>query len=293
MMRSKLFLKSLAKLLLEQKRLSVLVLVFLLIINVNGCAPSYPKEKLAESLIKICEKTYNINVQVKLIGRNIVVFIPLTELFNSNLDIAPEAVNKIESVILSTSRLLFSTDAKVDFYTIIAADVHATAAEVILVRCMDDVYKFMHGWISREEYRKRILWQVNFNIELIKDAPFNFDIEEMTMPNFLAEQISQRINLKFNSSIVNKAKVSGSYSEEKELFSFSLPVKDNSRFNKIYVPIILNIAEQVLLQYKFTGFNQLEVKNELLRNFVVFDKAELEGYRTINIDELLTLPYYD
>lgn len=291
-MRLKLFLKSLAKQRLGQKRLSLLILVFLLV-NVSGCAPSYPKGKFAESLVDICKKTYNIDVQVKIIGRNLVVFIPLTGLFNANLDILPEAVNKIESVILSTSRTLFSTDAEVDFYTIIAADVQATAAEVILVRCMDDVYKFMHGWIGRDEYRKRILWQVNFNTELIKDTPFNFDVDEMTMPSFLAEQISQRINLKLNSSIVNKAKVSGQYSEEKELFIFSLSTQDNVRFNKIYMPIILNLAEHILELYKFNRFNQVIVKNELLRNFVVFDKEDLKKYKTVDIDELLTLPYFD
>ena len=275
------------------KRLSLLSLISLLIFNISGCAPSYPKEKLEESLINLCKETYNIDVQVKLIGRSIVVFIPLDKIFNSNLDILPEAVSKIENVILSTSRMLFSTDAKVDFYTIIAADVKATAAEVILVRCMDDVYKFMNGWIGREEYRKRILWQVNFNAELIKEAPFDFDIEEMTLPKFLAEQITQRINLSLNSSVVNKAKVSCTFMEDKDVFFFSLSLRNNQRFNKIYVPIILNMAEQVLAQYKFSGFKQLIVKNELLRNFVVFEESELKEYRNVDVDELLTLPYYD
>ena len=289
----KLFLKSSARFLQEKKRLSLLILISLLIFNTSGCAPTYPKEKLEGSLIDLCKKTYDIDVQVKLIGRNIVVFIPLNELFNSNMDILPEAVSKIENVILSTSRLLFSTDAEVDFYTIIAADVKVTAAEVILVRYMDDVYKFMNGWIGREEYRKRILWQVNFNPELIKEAFFNFNIEEMTLPKFLAEQISQRVNLELNSSVVNKAKVSGSFNQDKQLFFYSLSISNNLRFNKIYVPIILNMVDEVLAQYKFSGFNQIIVKNELLRNFVVFEKEELKEYRNVDVAELLTLPYYD
>ncbi len=265
----------------------------MLLINISGCAPTYPKDKLEESLISLCKKTYDIDVQVKLIGKNIVVFIPLNELFNSSLEILPEAVNKIESVILSTSRILFSTDAEVDFYTIIAGDVHTTAAEVTLVRCMDDVYKFMHGWIRRDEYSKRILWQINFNTELIQNDNFDFNIKETTLPDFLAEQIGQRINLVLKTSIVNKAKVSGSFIPEQELFLFSLSEKNNQRFNKIYVPIILNIADQVLDQYKFSGFNQVAVKNELLRNSSVFEAAELKQYQSVNTDELLTLPYYD
>jgi hypothetical protein len=292
-MKLKQFLENTAKQLRPHKKLSLLITILLVFGNIYGCAPSYPKEKLAESLIDICKKNHDIDVQTKLIGKNIVVFIPLDELFNANQDLLPEAVNKIENVILSTSRMLFSTDAEVDFYTIIAADVHVTAAEVILIRCMDDVYKFMHGWISRDEYRKRILWEANYNVELVKDSAFNFDMQEMTLPRFLAEQIAQRVNLSLNASIVHKAKVSGNYIKEQNIFFFSLPVNNNARFTKIYSPIILHFADLVLDKYGFNDYDQIVIRNQLLKNFTIIDKKDLKDYRDVDVDQILTLPYFD
>ena len=292
-MKSRRFLKNTAKLLHIIKKHSFLIIFIILVFFQGGCAPTYPKERLPESLVDICKKKHDVDVQVKLIGKNIVVFVPLDELFDINSDILPNAVNKIENVILSTSRVLFSTDADVDFYTIIAADVNVTAAEVILIRCMDDVYKFVHGWIGREEYRNRMLWQANYNIELIRDSGFDFNIEEMTMPVFLAEQIAQRTNLVLNSAIVHKAKIAGTYSEKHKMFFFSIHVNDNTKFTKVYAPIIFNIADFVLSQYKFMDFEQLVAKNQALKNTVILDKDDLKQYRDVDVDQLLTLPYYD
>ena len=150
----------------------------------SGCAPTYPKDKLAQTLINVCKKEYDVEIQAKLVGKTIVVFIPLDELFDLKLDILPEAVEKIEDVILTTSRALFSTDAEVDFYMIIAADVKTTAAEVFLVRYMDDVYKFMHGWINREDYSGRILWQINFDQKLLKNSFLILMLKKSLCPGF-------------------------------------------------------------------------------------------------------------
>ncbi len=170
------------KLLLNKKLTGFFIVSLFLSGLCSGCSPTYPKEKLTESLVDVCKKEYHVTVQAKLVGKTIVVFIPLSRLFDAKLDILPEAIEKIENVILTTSRVLFSTDAKVDFYMIIAADIKTTAAEVVLVRYMDDVYKFMNGWIKRDDYRKRILWQVNFNPKLLENAFFDFDVEEITLP---------------------------------------------------------------------------------------------------------------
>ncbi len=259
----------------------------------GGCSPTYPKEKLAETLVDVCEKEYNVQIQAKLIGKTIIIFIPLDELFDLKLDILPEAVEKIEDVILTTSRAIFSTDAQVDFYMIIAGDVKTTAAEVLLVRYMDDVYKFMHGWIKREDYSRRILWQINFNPKLLKSSFYDFDVEEITLPGFLASQIGQRLNKIFASTVVHKIKINSEFDPETKRFFFSVVSADNTRFEKIYLPIIANIADEVLMEYKFEDFSEIIIRNELLRNFIVITKNDREEYRRVDIDELLTLPFFN
>ena len=258
-----------------------------------GCSPSYPKENLAQTLTDVCQKEYDVEIQAKLVGKTIIVFIPLDQLFDIKLDILPEAVKKIEDVILTTSRAIFSTDAQVDFYMIIAADVKTTAAEVFLVRYMDDVYKFMHGWINREAYGKRILWKINFNPKLLKSSLFDFDVPEITLPGFLAEQTAQRLNKLFASTVVHKIKIKAEFDPETKRFFFSVVSADNTRFEKVYLPIIANTADQVLSEYKFEDFKEIIIRNELLRNFVVVTKNDRQNYRKVDVDELLTLPFFN
>ncbi len=259
----------------------------------GGCAPSYPKEKLAQTLVEVCKKEYDVEIQAKLVGKTIIVFIPLDKLFDLKLDILPEAIEKIEDVILTTSRAIFSTDAEVDFYIIIAADIKTTAAEVFLVRYMDDVYKFMHGWIKREDYGKRILWQINFDPKLLKSSLFDFDVQEMTLPDFLAEQIGQRLNKLFASTVVHKIKINSEFDPETQRFLFSVISADNTRFKKVYLPIIAKIADEVLSEYKFEDWQEIIIRNELLRNFVLITKNDRQDYRKVDIEGLLTLPVFN
>ena len=181
---------------LKMRMLKQLIIVILVML-VGGCsnAPTYPKKDIAKSLVDVCKKEFNVEIQVKLIDKNIIVFLPLPELFDQQMEILPEAIAKIEDVILITSRVIFSTDAEIEFYTLVTADVNVTAAELILVRYIDDLLKYMNGWMRRDDYQKRVLWRVTFNPEHLRSDEFNFDnLEIMSLHSFLAWQISQRIN---------------------------------------------------------------------------------------------------
>ncbi|MFH1459816.1 MAG: hypothetical protein ABIG64_05525 [Candidatus Omnitrophota bacterium] len=281
------------RLLILKRILKILIIFVVLGAFCLGCAPSYPRDKLISALKEICKKEYNIDVQAELVGKTIIVFVPLDELFDRQLDILPNAIEKIERVILSTSRVILSTDTKIDFYKIIAADTKTTAAEVILVRFMDDVYKFMYGWIKREDYSQRILWQINFNPVLLNNQDYDFSGEEVFLADFLAQQISRRLDVIFASSLVYKTKVAAKYDDLQRQFNFSVIVARNDNFKNVQVPIILKKANEVLQSYKFDNFERIFISNELLKNSYIILKKELKNYDSVNIDELLTLPIYN
>ena len=121
----------------------------------------------------------------------------------------------------------------------------------------------------------------------------NFDIEEITLPGFLAAQIAQRVNKVFASSIVHKIKVNSEFDPIAKKFYFSVASEDNTRFQSIYLPIIAHIADKVLLDYKFEEFSEIIIRNELLRNFVLITKSNREEYRNVDIDEIVTLPFFN
>ncbi len=265
---------------LPGKRISKYFAALLLAALCLGCAPTYPKEKLIESLTDICKKEYSAQIQVKLVGKTIVVFIPLKELFDQQLNILPDAVKKIEDVVLGTSRVIFSSDTPIDFYTIIARDTK-TDVEMVMTRYVQDVYKFMYSWIPREEYRKRILWQVDFNPLKAKRTQDELNAQEMLLQPFLAQQIAQRLNFFENYPVVFRVKIKGNYNEQNKQFEFSMVAADKKIFQNNIVPQVLNEVAVVFRYYKLDDFISVKISNIFDKDSVVVDRADLKKYLSV------------
>ncbi|MFH2138422.1 MAG: hypothetical protein ABII88_07915 [Candidatus Omnitrophota bacterium] len=266
--------------LLEMHMLKRLIAVIIVILMCcAGCnAPTYPKEKFVESLKDICKKEYQVDAQAKLVGKTLVVFLPLEELFDEKMEILPGAIDKIEKVITAASRIIFSTDAEVSFFTVVAADIKTTAAELILIKYVEDVHRLINSWISQDEYRRRILWQINFNPKHLNSAAYDFNVEELTLPVFLARQIAQRLNFASENSGYSKVRITGEYIEQEKLFFFSLITAEKNKFFETFSPDILREAALVLSSYKFEDFNGVEVRNLLNNESVTIEKKELNNY---------------
>ena len=107
--------------------------VFLILPFLSGCQPSYPKDYVESSIKEICQKDYGITeVEVKIKGKTLGVYLPLKQLFSVDyekfiggelegglenlIQFHPDALEKVEDVLFSTSRVILSTDREIDFY---------------------------------------------------------------------------------------------------------------------------------------------------------------------------------
>ncbi|MFH1847798.1 MAG: hypothetical protein ABH825_01105 [Candidatus Omnitrophota bacterium] len=201
-----------------------------------GCGPTYPKGTVPESIKKICKKEYDVEVEVKIEGRTLAVYLPAKELFDAVFNLGQEASKKINNVILGISRVALSTDQKVDFYILIAQDPEMPEIEIVYIRYVDDVKRFLLGDVSRDDYgrravialktptyaeRERILRELfeKLNLkdseelvkEYIEEKPVStmgeigywdgkFYLKEIEMGEFLAKQIEDKIKISFSSS---------------------------------------------------------------------------------------------
>ncbi|MGB2705749.1 MAG: hypothetical protein WBC74_02700 [Candidatus Omnitrophota bacterium] len=201
----------------------------------SGCGEvTYPKEKLAESVAKLCKKEYGIDTDVSLAGETLVIYLPLTNLFNLTLNLSENAQDKIQDVLLSASRVVLSTDADIKFYCIIAQDVRLPEIQLVIIKYTDDVKRAFFRDISRGEYFKRSLIDINENPQAKKEKAITdvfakmkldkewqekvlddffrsppsslegigywngkFYIKDIAFPEFLAEQMASRIRLRF------------------------------------------------------------------------------------------------
>lgn len=261
--------------------------VVLALILAAGCGPTYPKERVISELQRVCREEKNISVQAQLVGTNMVVFMPLDELFDIKLDIVPAAIEKIEDVVQITSRVIFSSDAKIEFYTLVVADVATTGAELVWIRYVDDIHRLINGWISREEYRKRVVWQITFSPERLSQQSFDFaPFASLTLPKFLARELTQRVNVVLEDSSY-RAKVKGEYAEPFRELRFSLVVADDATFRRVHVPVIMREVADVMRQYRFKDFDFVVVQNVYTKESVTVGQDRLAGYLREDIRALL------
>ncbi len=165
-----------------------------------GCSHTYPEQKLKDSLKEICRKEYGVDkIEVQVAGETIAVYLPLEKLFTTDdfksailsgkirnlgnlFEPSPEALEKMEDVLFSLSRVILSTDKPLKFYILEATDVGKTGLAIILTGYVEDIKRLRLMDISREEYRKRVLHEIKLNRAVLWHRPvrqFFSDLELM------------------------------------------------------------------------------------------------------------------
>ena len=109
-----------------------------LLFAISGCRPTYTDENIQQSIVKICKEEYKTEVKIKRIGKTLGIYLPVNGLFESNVDMksqttledalsairfTKDAATKIDDVSTAISRVALSTNASIDFYVLIAADI--------------------------------------------------------------------------------------------------------------------------------------------------------------------------
>jgi len=130
---------------------------FPFLLFLSGCGATYPEEKLEESIVDLCQKDFGVSVTTKIAGNTVAVRFSTENLFDGMFNLNPEASRKINDVIMAVSRIVLSTDAELDFYIIFAQDPEIPDLEIVYIRYVKDVKRFMYGGMSRDDYTKRAI----------------------------------------------------------------------------------------------------------------------------------------
>lgn len=222
---------------MKQSKLLLLfaLCIFIFAFGPVGCfGPTYPKGRIEESLIDLCKREYGVDVEVRVVGKTIGVYIPISELVDSGLSISQQALRKVDDVAMSVSRVALSTDADFNFYVVVAQDPAMPELELVIIRYVEDIKRFLVTDISRSEYFERMITEFKFTpqvrkekllrerfksigveipekvisdyfksgyIETISDIGYlngNFFLKDLGMGEFLAKQVEERIRRDFS-----------------------------------------------------------------------------------------------
>jgi hypothetical protein len=181
-------------------------LIFLSLV-LSGCgSATYPEARCKEALQEIALKEYKIpHVEVEFAGTTLGVFLPLDSLFAADLKTAlmsgkvtdmeslfqptEEAIDKVEDILFSMSRVMLSTDKKFEFYYLQATDVEKSGMDLTFIGQIDDLKRVRFWDIPRSEYRKRIIHDLRMNRAVIWHRPvrhFFNDLNGASIPDIQA-----------------------------------------------------------------------------------------------------------
>jgi len=176
------------KLRLKFYNLAIFLTLSILAASCQLDAPTFPEERIKEHIKEICLKDYGIeNVEVKIVGKTLGVHLPLDQLFEKDIEalmasgkvkdvetllqLSPDAIDKIQDVIFTTSRVIFSSDSDIDFYVMKATDYDNTGIEFILANYVQDVKRVRFWDIPLSEYYKRSFRDMRMNRSVFLKKP--------------------------------------------------------------------------------------------------------------------------
>ncbi|MFC1590368.1 hypothetical protein ACFL42_02600 [Candidatus Omnitrophota bacterium] len=294
-------------------RLNLLAAVFLIAAcSFTGCGPTYMEEDIEDAIIDICKREYDIDVKVTTIGKTIAIYLPLHNLLDFTFTVTKESSEKINDVLLSVTRVAISTNADFDFYCVIAHDVRLPEIQIVIVKSVEDVKRFLLSDVSRGDYSKRMLidlrmnpqakkekvitnvfdkmdlddeWQEELLNDFFRSEPAGlgeigywndrFFIKDVMLSEFIAEQIASRLKLEFR--------------EDKEISDkLMLKTADGKYVDKdgeqFFVLEILAAARD--FKDVDTDFSDIIFKNALKVAAYVIHAYKFEAFEYIDIENL-------
>jgi len=307
----------------------------------SGCGPTYPKEQFADSIVRLCKKEYNLDVKAEVAGKTVTIYAPIRDLWDMTFALTEKAGEEINNVILSVSRVALSTDAKYDFYVVIAHDIRIPEIQIIIIKYVDDVKRFFLNDISRGEFSKRMLVDKRLNPQSRKefaikevfakmgldskwqDAVMNdffrsqptaigdigywngrFYIKDISLPEYLAEQIAARIKMEFfeDKALADAAAIkssSGSYSSEPGRRSFRINIRPEPKTfsqlsagetSNLVLKKSLEVCAHVLRGYHYEEYDFVEITDEAAGKSIKAVKNTVEKFRQkkIRFDDILS-----
>ncbi len=251
------------------------MILSLLLVSLPACrwklSPTYPASKISSSLRQLCERDYKLSVETRHIRNSLQAHFWNWGLFNGDARdlqaMSREAMQALEHILLCSTRIALSTDAKLDFIEVRLADV-LTGASITLWRYVPDIHDSMRQRFGDTEYINRLL----INIEpgrssdpieprqgsLVKSVEWN---EPMTLSEFLAKQVIMRARREAGDGFL-------AHPDLTEPATLGVVIEDWARIAEkgpeqaAHVTELLHQnAQKVVRGYRFDGFREIVLRD--------------------------------
>lgn len=247
------------------------LLVFILFLN--GCSgkiePTYKEKEIPYYVKKLCKDEYNLNVTTQRRGATLWIYAPLSKILHKEFGMKEDKVfdeeitDKLRNILNTVGRVLISSDNTPNFFVLVASDINI-GLDYTMLAYVEDIKKSYAGFIPWTEANRRYV--IKFNIEpqaLADRTGRHLKPYDIKLPDFLAEQITQRIAAQFQDEHkrryfkVEKSAAAfnnGVFTFEYSINRISKPDKETNIEEEI-----LNLIAYCLKSYDFKDFSGLEL----------------------------------
>jgi hypothetical protein len=251
-------------------------------VTLLGCSsrPTYPKERLAESLQGLLTEGH-LNASVRYLHHTVAVQVDHPDALTQDdgqLTIGPAFDEVARKVLSSLHRVLLSTDAEVLFYVLLVSDPKIPGAYLTMVRYMDDLRRANANMLDTPEMFARTIFELNLfgpkPLTIEQFVPRDIHLEE-----FLSWQLARRIQHKLTdelqaAGLADVGRCGGEFRDGEFVFTLNVaPTKgdalDEGTIRKVFEESTGVIAH-VLQSYRFDAFDGIRLIHlPTGRNFVL------------------------
>ncbi len=193
------------------------------------------------------------------------------------------AKEKLLNIVTSLSRVVLSSDKSPDFYALVAADIKV-GMDYTLIGYVLDIKKAYAGFIPSTELDRRYVMKLINESKSVEDKiGSHLQVFDINFNDFLAEQISQRVNAKFQGEELVKYfkvnSVQGQYKNKNLILQYDIkqifPTKEPIDIQQE----ILKIVAYCVSTYEFKDFNQIGLTDLNSGNEVMLGQAALANIK--------------
>ncbi|MFH0855812.1 MAG: hypothetical protein V1869_04830 [Candidatus Omnitrophota bacterium] len=268
---------------------SALLLVSAIPILLSGCSsriePTYKEKDIPRLIRKICKEEYKLDVSAQRAGNTIWIYTPLDKILSKDYGIKEDKVfdeeilDKLRNIISTIGRVLISSDNTPEFFVFTASDIKL-GIDYTMIGSVLDIKKSYADFIPWTEANRRYVNRFRVSPEAIGDIPgLHLTPHDISMGDFLAEQIAQRIGGRFQDDELKKyfkvEKSEGNLNDG--VFSFEYSITQTAK-PKRKIDInneTLKIIAYCLKTYDFNDFIGISLTDLNTQNKTIFNKTAI------------------
>ena len=256
----------------------------------SGCGPkyTYSARSVPQAVEDICQKENQIVTHVRVVGKTVGALVYVDTSMEAKGQIPKEMNETMGKVMLAMTRVALSTDLPLDFCSIVLRD-RKLGVDFVVTRSLDDTRRAYADALGFEEANNRVVFEQN---RVPPGTPNDsFVLKEVTLEDFLTNQIVQRVRLDFSKDSKEPVPqplvlVDGVFNRKdaKKVFHFSVIALKPTEPHKLILGIFKTVST-VLEGYHYKDFDAVEIHDYLNKQKLAVDRESMLAYQNKKISD--------